>query len=63
MTLYLLFDLMGREARGRHEHVVARENVRPALFLRLGRRLEARHEPVADDRMGPGKGRHGDLVI
>ena len=53
-----------RSGGGRDQRGAAGEDVGPALLLRLGRRGEARREPLLHQRMSPGKGwrnygRHG----
>ena len=50
--------LAGAGRRG-NQRVAAGENLRPAPFLRLGRRAEFREEPVPHERMRPGEGTLG----
>jgi hypothetical protein len=46
-------ESLSRASRGRDQRRLARENVRPALRLRLGRSAETPDKPLLDERMSP----------
>jgi len=52
-------ERLARAGGGGDQRGAASKNVRPALFLRLGRRAEPSYEPLGDDRMGPPQGPAG----
>ena len=54
---------LARTGGGGDERRAPGEDVRPALFLRLGRRAEFRDKPLRDQRVRPGEGGgRGDIV-